>query len=96
VVQILIDFKAPLNPRNKAGQTPAYLAAAAGQEGVLETLWRADADLEQHAADGTTPVLSAARNGHAKAVSILQMAGADLDAVGEGGCAFVPPPPAFN
>eukprot|EP00729_Bicosta_minor_P016001 gene16001-5773_t len=77
--------QAPLDPRNKDGQTPAHIAAEAGHAEVLETLWRAGADLEQHAADGSTPVFAASRNGHAQAVSILQMAGADLDAIGENG-----------
>lgn len=85
VAQLLIDFKAPLNHRNKDGQTPAHVAADAGYAELVETLWRAGADLEQHAADGSTPVLAASRKGHAAVIKILQMAGADLDSIGENG-----------
>lgn len=67
-------------PRNQfARYTPAHIAAASGNIGVLNALDRAGVDFNQTASDGWSAVHVAAYYGRLESLEFLALAGADLN-----------------
>jgi hypothetical protein len=56
VVQLLLDFKAEVDAKNKNGYTPLYVAARSGQKDVVELLLAHGADINAKDNNGQTPL----------------------------------------
>jgi len=72
------DVPTPFHP--DYGMTPLALAAAVGDNDVMEVLLRAGADANGRDRDGSTPLFAAARFGRAGAFALLEREGAGLTA----------------
>lgn len=62
-VRLLLNYKARVDARDRAGRTALLAACADGNVEVAETLLEAGADRNAHDAEGITPLLAAAGHG---------------------------------
>lgn len=81
-VKLLLDRKAKVD---SPGWTALHYAASRGHTEVARMLILRGANLDARSANGTTPVMLAARNGNFSTMELLADMGADLAARNEGG-----------
>ena len=74
VVAQLLQAKAEIEAKTRAGRTALHLAAANGHEGVVEVLLHANADTKAATNDGETPFQLAKWRGHTAVAEMLQQA----------------------
>jgi ankyrin repeat protein len=76
-VRLLLQQGAPVDPANDAGRTALHFAAMNLRRGVVEEILAAHPEVNRQAADGSTPLLLAAKDGYVSNVRALLAAGAD-------------------
>jgi len=81
--QLLIRHKARVDARGLEQRTALMQACAAGNPEIVGALLDAGADRNAHDAQGLTPLLEAARNGHTAVVARLAPAKPNVQAVDE-------------
>jgi len=81
--QLLLRHKARVDARGLDQRTALMQACAAGNTDVVSVLLDAGADRNAHDAQGLTPLLEAARNGHTAVVARLALAKPNAQAVDE-------------
>lgn len=74
LVKALIDKGAEVN---KKGWTPLHYAASIGDDAIVKMLLEASAYIDAASPNGTTPLMMAARGGHASTINLLIEQGAD-------------------
>lgn len=80
-VRVLLDGGAELRRRNSMGQSALHIAAEHGHVGAVVALaGTPDVGLDEPDNDGCTPLMAAARSGHAQVVEALVAAGAAVEA----------------
>jgi len=85
VSQVLIQYGADVNSKNKNHQTPVYLSAVGGHEDVLRMLIYQGGDINARESQQKTPLHSAAALGNSKCIEILHENGAQIDAIDQNG-----------
>ncbi|MFH2079480.1 MAG: ankyrin repeat domain-containing protein [Pseudomonadota bacterium] len=84
-VQLLLRHKARVDSRGHGQRSALHVACAAGNADVAGCLLDAGADRNARDAEGTTPLLEAARHGQAAVLARLAQARPDVAAVDERG-----------
>lgn len=79
-VKELMSRGAPVNGKNKSGETALHVAAEAGHKEIVDLLLKAGATVDAKNDCKRTPLALAANNGHAAVAELLIAAGADLEA----------------
>lgn len=82
-VELLLDRGAKID--NKPDWTALHYAASSGQDAVVRLLVRRGANMDARSANGTTPIMMAARNKNFGTMELLADLGADLTARNDGG-----------
>ena len=82
-VQLLVEHGADVNATDKDGTAPIHLAAAYGQESVLEYLLQQGANAEITCMSHGTPLMAAASKGVGSNVEMLLRHGVKFDATSE-------------
>jgi ankyrin repeat protein len=77
MVEALLYYKAPIDPRDQFGNTPLHWAAQRGSTAVIQLLIDAKAAIDPQNRQGVTPLMMAAKAGNAPAVRLLLKDGAD-------------------
>ncbi len=77
MVEALLYYKAPIDPRDQFGNTPLHWAAQRGNTAVIQMLIDAKAAIDPQNKQGVTPLMMAAKAGNAPAVRLLLKDGAD-------------------
>lgn len=85
VSQVLIQYGADVNSKNKNLQTPIYLSAVGGHQDVLKMLILQGGDVNARERQQKTALHSAAALGNYKCIEILHENGAQIDARDQGG-----------
>lgn len=78
-LDLLVAYKADLDPRTVYGFTPLHLAAEMGQGEIVDSLICRGADARARTINGETPLHIAAKYGNIECVSKLLDAEADID-----------------
>lgn len=71
MVQALLYYQAPVDPRDQFGNTPMHWAAQRGGTAVIQMLIDAKATVDPQNRQGVTPLMMAAQAGNAPAVRLL-------------------------
>ena len=91
IVQLLCEFGANVNYSSNVffGDTPLHFAATLNNPGVIEQLFRYNADVHARNHAGYTPLHVAAQNGNEASATAMFLCGADLDSK-ENYCGYTP------
>ena len=84
-VRLILAACGTVDPADKKGLTPLFLAAAKGDIAVTDRLILAGADIEKTAVNGFKPLHIACANGHSEVVGRLIAAHADVNALADDG-----------
>jgi hypothetical protein len=82
VMEVLLEGRYDLDPKDSNGQTPLLYAASNGHEAVVKLLLEKGAELETKDNSGRTPLSWAASNGHEAVVKLLLEKGAKKPRLG--------------
>jgi len=89
-VRTLLENRADVNAKSKAGCVALAFAAEAGNPRVVSMLLQKKAEVEALSPDGMTPLLLACQNGWTQAAELLLDVGAEVNRRQKGGDEFPP------
>jgi ankyrin repeat protein len=72
VAELLLKNEAEVNAESNSGQTPLYLAAVTGDEGMVELLLTNKAAVNAQDNKGETPLHKAVAGGHKDVAELLR------------------------